>query len=83
MKNMNRTAFARVGIDASNESISLLIDGIDLMLRKGLSTRSTLRTLMVVSEKKGMNSIMPTITTKKSSQFHGSRIYAFLCSIKP
>ena len=74
MKNMNKTAFARVGIDASKESISLLIDGIDLMLLRGRSTRSTLRTLIVVSEKKGMNSMIPTITTKKSSQFHGSRM---------
>ena len=74
MKNMKSTAFASVGMDASSESISLLIDGMDLMLRKGLNTRNTRRTLIVLRENKGKNSTIPIMTTIESSQFQGSLI---------
>lgn len=74
MKNMKSTAFARVGMDASKESISLLIDGMDLMLRSGLKTRNTRKTLIVFRENRGKNSTIPIMTTMKSSQFQGSLI---------
>ena len=71
---MKSTAFASVGMDASKESISLLIDGMDLMLRSGLKTRNTRKTFIVLSENKGKNSTIPIMTTMKSSQFQGSLI---------
>ena len=72
MKNMKITALARVGIESNRESIRFLIDGIDLMLRSGLSTRSTRNTLIVERENNGKNSTMPIMTTIKSSQFQAS-----------
>ena len=74
MKNMKSTAFASVGMDASKESISLRIDGMDFMLRSGLRTRSTRKTLIVFRENRGRNSTIPIMTTMKSSQFQGSLI---------
>ena len=72
MKNMNTTAFPRLGKEASKDPISLLILGKALIDLRGLSTLNVLRALRLAAGREGMNSIIPMHTTKKSSQFQGS-----------
>jgi hypothetical protein len=57
--------------------------GKALMLLRGLSTLNVLKAFKFAAGIAGMNSMIPMHTTRKSSQFHGSRMYEFLCIAKP
>ena len=85
MKSRKRTAFPRLGRAASKELMSLLMLGKALIDLKGLNILKVRRGFKFVSGRAsaGTNSMIPMHTTKKSSQFHGSRRYEFLWTQKP
>ena len=72
MKNWNSTAFISDGNEPSSDEICFLMLGNALILFNGLRTLSTLSDLIhePEAEVNGVSSIIPTITTKISSQFH-------------
>ena len=82
MKNMKTTAVPSCGKEASKELINLFILGKALMDRSGLRTRKIFNEL-TFTKSKLRSSTTAVNTTVKSSQFHGSLIYEFLCMQKP
>jgi hypothetical protein len=71
MKHMKRRALKRDGIEWIKLATSFFMLGNTLMLLSGLRTRRA-RIAFNYRFGKGETSIIPTTTTVKSSQFHGS-----------
>ena len=75
---------ANAWMDSINDDISLLMLGMAFRLRSGLRTLRFLSAFKLEFVSTPGNSLAtPTTTTKKSSQFHASLIYEFLCQTKP
>lgn len=83
-KARKRPTFMRPSSEASNVLISCFMRGIELIERSG---RRILNVLKDLSDElllmPGIQPMTEIITTKKSSQFHTSRMKLFLCSAKP
>ena len=82
MKNMNTTAVPSCGKEARSELINLFILGKAFIDRSGLRTRNIFKEL-TFTKSKLRSSTTAVNTTVKSSQFHGSLIYEFLCMQNP
>ena len=76
MKSRKMKTLAKSGSDLIKADTSLLIDGMALIERKGLSTLRVLKALTLMLP--GKNSKSPVQTTKKSITFHPSLRYDFL-----
>ena len=82
MKIIKITALKSIEAELAREETRFLILGNAFILRKGRSTLKV-RSDFTCSQLNSIISMMPVITTMKSSQFHLSRIYALKCKMNP
>lgn len=81
MNSMKMTALSRELTEPTKDDIISLIFGNALILRRGRSTRKVRMAFILILSY--IISMMPVMTTMKSSQFQASRRYALWCNINP
>jgi len=79
---INKTTFAKFGIEFNKTFTSFFIEGIALIVLKGLRILRALIPRME-ADLKGKNSIIDRMTTMKSRIFQPSLRYEFSCITNP
>jgi hypothetical protein len=83
MKDKKPRTLMSPGIELRSVWIKLFISGRELIDLRGLKILNVRKALRAPASKNGSHPITEMITIKRSSQFHGSLMYEFLCQTKP